>query len=326
MEDGVEIERHSVLGLTPADWVAAIDSKYFIVTAGPATDVNYVSGVEFNTTVGNSGTSLLQSDWTAFQTAAESQTFNVVAPANLTDAAIRSALVSWTVSRNVSGQRFMLVIGGAAGETLSAAVTRSISASNENVVNLGYTDLFDLDGSTISTAKFAPRMAGIIADAGVTRSVTQQRVSDVTLKVAPTSTDIDNAYAAGVMLFVSDSLGPRIHQDLTTYVSNSLTKPRVEFGKIKAVRTHHQIESDLTMAANNGWLGGDNVNIPTVQTVILSGIADYLRNLEDNGVIKTGWVVALDNEEDNSGNALHLRYGISTVKAIEQIFNTIVLA
>jgi hypothetical protein len=234
-------------------------------------------------------------------------------------------MVSWAISRNVNGQRFMLVIGGSAGETITDANTRSTGANNENVVNFGYTDLYDLNGNTISTAEFAPRLAGAIADAGVSRSITQQRFSDVTLKVVPTASNIATAYAAGTVMLVSDSVGPRIHQDMTTYTTNSPTKPRREFGKIKAVRTHHQIESDLTNAANNGWLGGDNINVPAYQSVIISGISAYFKRLEDAAVVNTGWSVELDASEDNTGDSLYLVYGVSTVKAIERIFNTIVL-
>lgn len=332
LENSVEIERHSGLSASsPAAWVTAISSDYFTVTAGAATDVANVNGSAFNTSAGNSGTSLIQSDWTAFQSAAESQTFNLLAPANLTDSTIRGAMVTWTASRNNNGQRFMLVIGGAAGENITTATARSTAANNENVVNVGYTDLQDADGNTISTAQFAPRLAGIIADAGVTRSITQQRISDVTLKVVPTAEDIEKAYVAGLVMLVSDSVSPRIHQDMTTYASPTFvngvtTKPRAEFGKIKAIRTHQQIENDLTLAANNGWLGGGNANIPVIQTVILSGVSGYLRQLEDNGVVNTGWSVGLDPEQSNTGNALHLVYGVSTVKSIEQIFNTIVLS
>lgn len=325
-ENSVEIERHSGLSATaPSNWTSNISSVYVDVATGAATDVDTVTGVSFDSD-GDSGLSVIGSDYTAFQSAAESQTFNVVSPANLTDDTIRSAMVTWTASRNTNGQRFMLVIGGAAGETMDDAVTRSTSADNENVVNIGYTDLYDGDENTISTAEFAPRLAGVIADAGVSRSITQQRISDVTLKVVPTADDLADAYAGGVVTLVSDSVSPRIHQDMTTYTSTSLTKPRAEFGKIKAVRTHQQIESDLSRAAASGWLGGDNVNIPTVQTVILSGVSGYLQRLQDDGIVNNGWTVELDTTEDNSGNALHLVYSVSTVKSIEQIFNTIVLS
>jgi len=325
-ENSVEIERHSNLSATaPANWVSSITSSYVDVAVGAATDVDTVTGVSFDTD-GDSGLSVTGSEYTAFQSAAESQTFNVVSPANLTDDTIRSAMVTWCASRNTSGQRFMLVIGGAAGETMDDAVTRSTTADNENVVSIGYTDLYDSDENTISTAEFAPRLAGVIADASVSRSITQQRITDVTLKVVPTADDLAEAYAGGVVTLVSDSVSPRIHQDMTTYTSNSLSKPRAEFGKIKAVRTHQQIESDLSRAAANGWLGGDNVNIPTVQTVILSGVSGYLQRLQDDGIVNNGWTVELDATEDNSGNALHLVYSVSTVKSIEQIFNTIVLS
>jgi hypothetical protein len=328
-ESGVEVERYSGLSASsPAAWATAINSvsSFFTVTAGAATDVANVSGISFNSVSGDSGLTLTGTQWTAFQTAAESQTFNILSPANLTDSTIRSAMVSWAISRNVNGQRFMLVIGGSAGETITDANTRSTGANNENVVNFGYTDLYDLDGNTISTAEFAPRLAGAIADAGVSRSITQQRFSDVTLKVVPTASNIATAYAAGTVMLVSDSVGPRVHQDMTTYTTNSPTKPRREFGKIKAVRTHHQIESDLTNAANNGWLGGDNINVPAYQSVIISGISAYFKRLEDAAVVNTGWSVELDTSEDNTGDSLYLVYGVSTVKAIERIFNTIVLA
>lgn len=328
-ESSVEVERYSLLSASvPASWVSAIgtSSKYFTVTAGAATDVANVSAVAFNTVVGNSGLSLIGGDWIAFQSAAEALTFNVLAPANLSDIGITSALASWAGSRNTNGQRFMLVTGGAAGETLATAKTRSTSVNNENVVNIGYTDLYDVDGNTVSTAEFAPRLAGVIADAGVTRSITQQRLSGVTLKVVPTASDIASAYDAGLVLLVSDSVSPRIHQDMTTYTANTLLKPRAEFGKIKAVRTHHQIESDLMMAANNGWLGGDNANIPTVQTVIIAGVEGYLRDLEAAGAVNFGWTVGLNTAVNNTGNSLSLVYAISTVKSIERIFNTIVLS
>lgn len=326
-ESSVEVERFSLLSASsPAAWVSAISSSYFNVTTGAATDIANVSAVAFNTVSGNSGFSLISGDWTAFQSAAESQTFNVLAPADLTDGTIRTALATWTASRNTNGQRFMLVIGGAAAESLANACTRSTAINNENVVNIGYTDLYDADGNTVSTAKFAPRLAGVIADAGVTRSITQQRLSDVTLKVVPTADDIATAYAAGLVMLVSDSVSPRIHQDMTTYTSGALIKPRAEFGKIKAVRTHQQIENDLMMAANNGWLGGDNVNIPAIQTVIISGVKGYLKDLEDAGVINLGWTVGLNAAVNNTGNSLSLVYAISTVKSIERIFNTIVLS
>lgn len=326
-ENGIEIERHSALtSATAASWVSQISSDYFVVTSGVATAPTNASNITFTSTVGNSGLTTVGSDWVAFQSAAENQTFNVIAPAELTDSSVRSALATWAISRNVSGQRFMLVLGGEAGETISTANTRSTSFNNENIVNLGYTDLYDLEGNTISTAKFAPRIAGVIADAGVSRSITQQRLSDVSLKVYPTRVDIAAAYSAGTLLIVADSVSPRVHQGMTTYTSNAATKPRSEFGKIKSVMTHHQIETDLTLTANDNWLGGDNINTPDYQAVLVSGISAYLRRLADNDIIRSDYEVRVDDSEDNTGDALYLVYGISTVKSIERIFNTIVLS
>lgn len=329
-ESGVEVERFSGLSASsPAAWVTAINgvSNYFTAAAGAATDVANVTTTAFNSTSGNSGLAPTGNEWVAFQTAAESQEFNVLSPAELTDSTIRSALVTWAISRNADGQRFVLVIGGAAGETLSDANTRSTGAGNENVVNFGYTDLYDADGTTtISTAKFAPRLAGAIAAAGPFSSITSQRFTGVTLKVVPTASALRAAYANGTVMLTSDSLGPKVHQDMTTFVAGTTTKPRAEFGKVKSVMTHHRIQTDLTNTANAAWIGGSNINIGPWQRTVLDGISDYLATLEAVSLVQPGWTVGLDETQVNTGDSVSFVYGISTTKAVERIFNTIVLA
>lgn len=334
-ENGVEIERFS--DLPQADntvWVTRINatdgtgSKYMTATANTnGVNISNVADVAFNSSAGDSGLTVSGTEYTAFQTNAENQTFSVLSPADLTDSTIRGAMVTWAMGRNTVGQRFVLVIGGAAAETLITGNTRSTGIASENVVNLAYTDLYDLDGVTvISTAKFAPRVAGMIADAGVSRSITQQRFSDVTLKVTPTSADILAAYNAGTLLLTTDSVGVKVQMDLTTYVANTTIKSRAEFGKIKSVRTHQQIESDLAAQAVANWLGGGNVNVAAVQSNILGAIGAYLKVLENSQIIQPGWTLTLDNTQNNTGNALYIKYGIATVKAIELMFNTITLA
>jgi hypothetical protein len=329
-ESGVEVERFTSLSASsPAAWVAAINgvSNYFTVAAGAASDVANVTTVAFNTTSGNSGLTPVGSDWVAFQTAAESQEFNVLSPAELTDSTIRSALVSWAISRNNDGQRFVLVIGGSAGESLGDANLRSTGAGNENVVNFGYTDLYDADGTTtISTAKFAPRLAGAIAVAGPFSSITAQRFTGVSLKTIPTASALRAAYANGTVMLTSDSLGPKVHQDMTTFVAGTIAKPRAEFGKIKGVMTHHRIQTDLTNTANNSWIGGGNINVGPFQRTLIDGISGYLATLEGVSLIQPGWTVGLDESQDNTGDSISFVYGISTVKSVERIFNTIVLA
>ena len=257
--------------------------------------------------------------------------FNVITTDDFDDATapasgnIYAAIVGLTDDINLQGKRFLAVVGGAKDESIDDAVAAAVAINNENIVRVGYTDLLDGDGNVVSTAEFAPKLAGIIASNGPFRSITANHISGMRVSQKATKADLRKARNAGVVMLVEDQIGARLYQDMTTFTMETMTKPRKEFGVIKAVMVHHQIENDLTRAAESGWIGGDNVNTDMYRRAVLDGIRTYLTRIEGAAMIQPNWAVGLDDEYDNSGDSIHIKYGIKTTRVVERILNTIVL-
>lgn len=250
--------------------------------------------------------------------------FNVVTTYDDDTSGVVLAIVENAKKLNLEGKRFMVVVGGPLDEDIDAAVSAAKAIDNENVVRVGFTDLETAEG-TISTAQFAPQLAGIIASNGPFRSITANHVSGMRVAQKASKSDLRKARTNGLVMLVEDQIGARIYQDMTTYSSETIYKPRKEFGVIKAVMVHHQIETDLTRAAESGWIGGANVNTVNYRRAVLDGIMTYLARVEAAAMILPGWEVGLDDEYDNTGDSIHIKYGIKTTRVVERILNTIVL-
>lgn len=247
--------------------------------------------------------------------------YNVV---STSDSVFGDELASAAVDYNLEGKRFLVVIGGPAGETIDAACGAAKAIDNENVVRVGYTSL-ETENGTISTAEFAPQLAGIIAANGPFRSITATHISGMRVATKASKADLRKARNNGLVMLVEDQIAARLYQDMTTYSSDTIHKPRKEFGVIKAVMVHHQIETDLTRAAEGGWIGGANVNTANYRRAVLDGITGYLARVEGAAMILPGWEVDLDDLYDNTGDSIHIKYGIKTSRVVERILNTIVL-
>ena len=250
--------------------------------------------------------------------------FNVVATYDDGTSGVVLAITENAKKLNLEGKRFMAVVGGEEDEGIDDAVAAAVALGNENIVRVGYTDLMTEDG-VVSTAEFAPQLAGIVAANGPFRSITANHISGMRVSTKATKADLRKARNAGVVMLVEDQIGARLYQDMTTYSSETIYKPRKEFGVIKAVMVHHQIETDLTRAAESGWIGGANVNTANYRRAVLDGITGYLARVEAAAMILPGWEVGLDDEYDNTGDSIHIKYGIKTSRVVERILNTIVL-
>jgi len=248
--------------------------------------------------------------------------FNVITTDDTAD--IYTAIVGLTDDTNLQGKRFLAVVGGAKDESIDDAVAAAVAINNENIVRVGYTDLKTED-RVVSTAEFAPKLAGIIAANGPFRSITANHISGMRVSQKATKGDLRKARNAGVVMLVEDQIGARLYQDMTTFANDSINKPRKEFGVIKAMMVHHQIEMDLTRSAESGWIGGSNVNTDKYRRAVLDGIGTYLARIEAAAMIQPGWYVSLDDEYDNTGDSVHVKYGIKTTRVVERILNTIVL-
>ena len=239
------------------------------------------------------------------------------------DAGIGAVIAEAAIEDNLNGKRFLAVVGGG-DEDIDTACAAAVDIGNENVVRVGYT-ILEQDGEEVLPEAFAPQLAGIIAANGPFRSITASHVAGMSVKKKAGKSELRKARNAGLVMLVEDQIGARLYQDMTTYTSDTIYKPRKEFGVIKAVMVHHQIETDLTRAAEGGWIGGANVNTANYRRAVLDGISGYLARVEGAAMILPGWEVGLDEMYDNTGDSIHIKYGIKTSRVVERILNTIVL-
>lgn len=162
----LEVERYQFLDADVDDLADQINANSVWVTA-----VVNVAGVALATvtsaafTGGDNGETLLTADYTAAMDAFGIERFGTLAFANLTDDTVLAALATWADAANEGGKRFMVVVGGAADESVSDAVDRSGDLNSENFVNVGASSVADdtvldtnNDPVVYSSAELAPQI------------------------------------------------------------------------------------------------------------------------------------------------------------------------
>ena len=285
--DGVEAERYTYAKTniqSLADKVNATPGaggSGWIVMDGPGgaaivTGTALATSSRANLTGGADGiTGLTPTDWTNMRTAFEAQTFEVFVPFDLTDSSIQTAMTSWAqlenapVAAGARSKRFTYCMGGAAGETITTAVTRS-AINDPNVVNLGVGTYFDEAlGINLSTSQLAPRMAGVIARRGYGSSIFCTHLDDLSIVVGPSDADQLTALNSGVVTLGRDSIGVRFESQVTTYTSDSVGMPKWAYGTIKYVFTMQAFETRVRLQQEGGgMIGRLNVNDDTRETLV----------------------------------------------------------
>lgn len=321
---------------------ALINASSGWVTATPT-----ITGVALPTTgtvtplaTGNDGSVLIAQDWTDMMTACGPVRFSLFAPFDLTDPTILLSIQVWAINLNLTGRRFLTVVGGALNETIAAAVARSQTlqaapsgapqAAAENFVNLGVGSLVDSVLGTLSTSQLAPRVAGILAARGETMSLTFARLAGTTPGVLPVDSDILSAFNAGVVVFGQDSNQDspiRIEKGLTTYIGGDTTKPYLIYRNPKFVRTMHGIELEITDWAAANAIGSLQVNDPT-RAYIVGHAHEVIDARATLGVVQQGYSVGIDPSPPPSDDDefIALVYGIAFGRSVEQVFNLVYIS
>ena len=295
------------------------------------------SGVGLTTTTnaafsaGADGGTLIAQDWTDMMKVAETSRFSLFAPFEMIDAGIQASIRTWMVNLNLNGKRFMWILGGALSESVSTAVTRSMSAtlaSNENIINLGVGGIIDSELGTLSMSQLAPRVAGIMAARGETMSLTYARLVDTLPFQFPTESEILQAFNGGVVVLSQDShpdTPVRIEKGLTTYTDTTHpTKPYLIYRNPKFLRTMHGIETRLTEWAAFNAIGQLQVNNQT-RAYVVGYAHDVIKQRADRGIVQQGYTVVIDPTPPPSDfdEFIALLYGIAFGRSVEQIFNTV---
>lgn len=334
----VEVERYHFPDTVLANLVAQINSLSHWLKASLTIDGVALAIVTSQAlTGGNDGATLVAGDWTALQSALETQRFGVLVPYDLTDPTILASLKTWAANLNIKGKRFMTIVGGALNEAQSAASTRASGLNDWNFCTVGVGSIRDfalLDSTGVpmvfSTSQFAPRVAGALAYRGEAMSLTFSRFADVDLLNGATTQNISDAYDAGVMVMEKDSSDNpvRLTKARTTYTSTSdPTHPVSIFSEPKFVRTMQNFEMEVTSRGEEHYIGQLPVDDIT-RNALLADAKQALRARETARVVQPGWsvVISANPPPQPTDDFIKLDYALAFGRSLEKIFNSITVS
>ncbi|NLW89988.1 MAG: phage tail sheath protein [Syntrophomonadaceae bacterium] len=284
---------------------------------------------------GDSGISgVVSADYTAFLTALETQTFNLLALDGVTDSAIHTLVAAWIARVRGEGMGVMGVMGGTtaadtAADAVSQAVTRSAGFNFEGIVNIGTGA--KLDGIEYSSAQVASYVAGLIGGQKLSESTTYAPTpfDDVTRRW--TRSEMEAAIAGGVFILYHDGSIVKPLRGI-----NTLTTLGQDQGsgwkKIRTIRVMDAINSDLQVAAEANYIGKVN-NTAEGRASLIGAFKEYMQTLAMDGIIEnTGWDVFLDPDyygatakKNPEADQVFVKWEAYITDVMEQIFGTFVV-
>lgn len=289
-------------------------------------------------TGGLDGATLTTTEWSNMQTGMETQRFDYLAPFDLIDAPTIAAMKTWAQNANAKGRRFFVVLGGALGESITTAVTRSGTLNDPDFVNIGVGQITDLDMTdqngnplVLSTSQFVPRLAGIMSALGEDRSLAGARIGNVTIQNNANEAGIDTAYDGGVVVLTMDTdpdAPVHVEKGLTTFTTKTdPARPYNIFKTPKFVRTMHDLQIEIDGWVRSNVLGQLQVNSKT-RSAVVAELSRRLQLRQDAQVIQSGWTVAVSAIPPplDSVEYIALDYSLAFGRSVEQVLNTIKVA
>lgn len=292
-----------------------------------------VSTQEF--TSGDSGISgVVAADYTAWLTALETQTFNLLVLDGVYDEAIQTLVAAWIDRVRGEGMGIIGVLGGSstadtASDAVSQAVTRSAGFNHEGIVNVGTG--IKLDGTSYSSAQAACYVAGLSGGQKLSESITYAPTpfDDVTRRW--TRSEQEAAINGGVLILYHDGSIVKPLRGINTLTTLGQDQNN-QWKKIRTIRVMDAITSDLQSAAENNYIGKVN-NTDEGRASLIGAFKQYMQALALDGVIEnTGWDVFLDpvyygstKTLDPEADQVFVKWEARITDVMEQIFGTFVV-
>lgn len=283
------------------------------------TSLVLVTGSAFS--AGDSGTSVVAADYTDAQDAFEREGgFDVFSLDGVSTDAIVEAAAEWAINLNALGNYTMLVVGGAAAETASAAVTRTLDYDSEFVVSIHGDHFLTLRDDTEDergSSMLSPRIAGMIAAAGTTGSITRGEIPGVRIKTPNTKEEAEELIQGGVISLYKRGTVTIVEDGVTSFTSFTDDKDET-FATISNVRVMQQMGMDLNEIFETKFLGKIR-NTEAARQSVKAAIESYLKTLEAKSVLINGSTVALDTRYTNTGHSIYLSVNIQFALELKKI-------
>ena len=251
-------------------------------------------------------------------TALESESWNVLA-ADSEDTAIHATLQTYIDRVRSQGKRGVLVVGE---PTSVALATRCANAKafNDPAVVYVANGFAGSDGATREGYKAAARVAGMIASAPVTSSLTHAIVAGATGIVgALANDDVETAINSGCLVFTANSRGRvQVEYGINTLVSLSADQD-AGWKKIRRVRTRDNLIERI-VAAWDPLVGAVN-NDANGQATLMAAAQTVVNQMIAEGALRAG-TISLDPANPPSGESVWFVASVDDLDSAETIYLT----
>lgn len=258
-------------------------------------------------------------DFVDMRTAFDTRPFNVFVFDDNATSTEQDNVLAWMKTNKADGKHFMVVFGAASSSATADDLdptigdARSVRLADDYAVNLinGVT----LSGSTYTSSKYAPYIAGLIAGTPINQSITYAviPVEDVTKRM--TNSQIKTSLSKGSLVLVHDGEKVKVEQGLCT--STTSTKAV----KIRQIRGRQAVSTDTTKTASDAYIGKLDNNADG-QAALISAVKAYLEKLEASNVLSDPQV-GLDPQFQSVGDSVYLLVSYVEIDSMERIFLTI---
>jgi hypothetical protein len=250
-------------------------------------------------------------DYADMRLAFDTRPFNVFAYAEEVASTEQDAALAWVKTNKGEGKHYMVVFGcvvSADDSDPAVGDARSVRLLDDYTVNLISGVI--VDGTSYTSAKFAPYIAGLVAATPINESITYRvvPVDDVTKRL--TNSQIKTSLSKGSLVLTNDGEKVKVEQGLNTAVK-----------KIRATRARQAVLTDVTKTSNDAYIGRIN-NDADGQAALIGAVRDYLETLEQSNVL-TDVEVGLDAQFQSVGDSVYLAISYMEIDSMERIFLTI---
>jgi hypothetical protein len=259
-------------------------------------------------TGGNSGLTPTLGDWTAALNSIAQIPFDAVTIVGVFDTPTQTLFNSWLANLNSAMWRAFGIIGGGASEGITAAIARSQSFNNRDLVNIGATDLVNVStGQTRAPYQMVAAVAGAIAGTQLSRSMTNTNYTGFQVTDPLDNGDYTNADIFGVLTFRNNTPSQvAIEAGVTTFSAPGPTDPPSAHLQIANVAIDHFVSNSLTLEIRQTDMG-QIANDTTGQNTVINQVLTFLKALDKLQRLQAGRsTVALSTRIISAGTAMFL--------------------
>lgn len=162
------------------------------------------------------------------------------------------------------------------------AVLPNVTADSESIVNFVADDIV-VGESTLDTASFCSRIAGLIAGTPLSQSITNAVLPEVSDVERMSRAELNTAINAGKLVLVHDGVKVKTGRGVTSLTT--LSDKSASLKKIKLVETLDLIRRDLRILTQDNYIG-KLANTYDNKVVLMGAYLAYLKSLEAEGILQ----------------------------------------